>query len=149
MIKALICFFYFIKNYIKSICEYFPYRMEEQGDIFIVFDHYECDDPYYGYNEHLRCVYSSFEKAKESVDSFLEENERYDGVDGEPFLTIVQMKFGDSKQNELYNTTNFERKKQKLIEREDQRKERRKKKFDKEEKRNERIDNLLNKVRVK
>ena len=140
-------FFYLIKD-IKPIWVYFPYRMEEQGDVFIVFDHYECDDPYYGYNEYLRCVYSSFEKAKESVDSFLEkykDHPSYDGVDGEPFLTIVQMKFGDSKQNELYNTTDFERKKQKLIEREERRKEYRKKKIDEEEKRDERINNLLNK----
>lgn len=120
--------------------------MEEQGDVFIVFDHYECDDPYYGYNEYLRCVYSSFEKAKESVDSFLEkEDVKYDGVDGEPFLTIVQMKLGYSKRNELYNTTDFERKKQKLIEREERRKEYRKKKIDEEEKREERMNKLLNK----
>ena len=120
--------------------------MEEQGDVFIVFDHYECDDPYYGYNEYLRCVYSSFEKAKESVDSFLEKNRPYDGVDGEPFITIVQMKLGYSKRNELYNTTDFERKEQKRREREERRKEYRKKKIDEQEKRDERIDNLLNRV---
>lgn len=120
--------------------------MEEQGDVFIVFDHYECDDPYYGYNESLNSVHSSFEKAKELVDSFLEENEPYDGVDGEPFITIVQMKLGDSKRNELYNTTDLVRKKQKLREREEQRKERLKKKIDEENRRKDEINKLLNNV---
>ena len=118
-------------------------------DIFIVFDHYECDDPYYGYNEYLNSVYSSFEKAKESVDSFLKTKNdirQYDGVDGEPFITIVQMKLGDSKKNELYNTTDFVRKEQKLREREERRKERQKKKIDEEEKREERMNKLLNGV---
>ena len=81
--------------------------MEEQQDVFAVLHYHACFDYYYGYMEHLYSVYPSWEKAKESMDSFLAEaekegKERYDGVDWEPFITIVQMKWGDTEQKVLF-----------------------------------------------
>ena len=92
-------------------------------NIFVVLHYTACDDYCYGYMESLESVHSSFEKAKESVDSFLEKNEKeplpngyiqpFDGVDWEPFITISQMKLGYKERIVLYNTTDFERKEQK------------------------------------
>ena len=107
-----------------------------EGILFVVLHHYMCDDMFYGYNEGLHSVYPTWEQAKESVDSFLAENKNsedfYDGVDGEPFITIVEMKWADTKRKTLYNTTDHERKKQREIEdakkRKKEREERRKEK---------------------
>ena len=115
--------------------------MEE--DVFAVLHYDACDDYFYGYMESLYSVHPSFEKAKESVDSFLEkyknEFQPFDGVDWDSFITIVQMKWGGSERIVLYNTTDFERKEQRIKEEKEERrkeiKERQKKKKEEEERR--------------
>ena len=102
-------------------------------NVFVVLHYTACDDYCYGYMEFLKSVHSSFEKAKESVDSFLEKNEKeplpngyiqpYDGVGWEPFITIVQMKLGYTERIILYNTTDFERKEQKRKELKEERRQ--------------------------
>ena len=98
--------------------------------MFAVLHHHACDDYYY--DESLCSIHPTWEQAKDSVDSFLVQNEKeqepYDGVDGEPFITIVQMKWGDTERKVLYNTTDHQRKEQRKKEKAEERKKKREEK---------------------
>ena len=91
-----------------------PFKVEEEGDVFAVLHNHACDDFYDGYNDGnlIYSAHHTFKQAKESVDKF-ETNIKpwsngyiqvYDGVDWEPYITIVKMKFGDNAQREEYCT---------------------------------------------
>lgn len=81
-------------------------------DLFIELHYHQCDDYYYGYNEKLITIYESFDKAKKSIDSFLDNLKpfrdgsilKYDGKDGNPYILIVKMKMGESNQETLFSS---------------------------------------------
>lgn len=73
-------------------------------DIFIIMEFILCEDYYYGYDERLHSVYSSFEEAKLFVDTFSDTKKKfYNGKDA--FIRIFSMKIGSKKRVLLFDST--------------------------------------------
>lgn len=81
-------------------------------NIFVILEYREYDDPYFGYNENLDSVYSTFEEAKLSLHTRIARYDGtngkfkmiFDGMNGNPFLKIIQ-KMDDEDRKIVFTTT--------------------------------------------
>jgi len=81
-------------------------------DLFVVILYILCEDPYYGFDEHLECIFFTFEQAKQYVDSFLLEHKdscfrEYKDNNGDynkSFIEIYGMEWGDTNKKTLFSS---------------------------------------------
>jgi len=77
-------------------------------EVFIILTFYVCEDHYYGYNESLTCVYGTLEEAYDAVSKIAKiANDKkypYDGEEYHPFLQIIKMTLGDTKQEIVFDS---------------------------------------------
>ena len=78
-------------------------------EVFIILTFYVCEDHYYGYNESLTCVYGTLEEAHDAVSKIVYERRLpYDGEEYHPFLQIIKMTLGDTKQEIVFDSRSTE-----------------------------------------
>lgn len=81
-------------------------------DIFILLSYYCCDDQYYGYQERFHSAYDTLEKAKEKVIYLIDDDKHkkyyiYDGINGNPFLTVVKVSFGSLDREVVFDSMEY------------------------------------------
>ena len=102
-----------------------PFKIQQEGDVFVVLHHEPDCDVHGGYYENLLSVHRTFEQAKEFAGTTLASWESgisksyLDRYKEESYITIVKMKFGDTHQEELYNSEKPDQKMQESKEKEE------------------------------
>lgn len=81
-------------------------------DIFILLSYRCCDDHHYGYQERFHSAYDTLEKAKEKAMHIINEPThkkyyQYDGINGNPFLTVVKVVFGGLDREVVFDSTEY------------------------------------------
>jgi hypothetical protein len=75
-------------------------------ELFIIIEFNLCDDPFYGYNEHLHSIHLDFDYAKNVVDSLLKKHDKYiESSYEEYFIRIIKMEIGNTKQVIVFDST--------------------------------------------
>ena len=111
-----------------------PFKIQQEGDVFVVLHHEPDCDVHGGYYENLLSVHRTFEQAKEFAGTTLaswesgisksyldryKEESYLDRYKEESYISIVKMKFGDTHQEELYNSEKPDQKMQESKEKEE------------------------------
>ena len=79
-------------------------------EVFVVMKFILCDDDFYGYNQHLVCIFSTYKDAKDYVDTFLLENKHFNKDDkdymsyGCPFVRIIKMECGGTNKEIVFDS---------------------------------------------